>query len=123
MRILVIEDNTENLELLNYLLSAFGYSLLLAHDGFEGFILAKQTIPDLILCDIYIPKLNGYQFAKRVKSHFGLRHIPLIAITACAMIGDREKILQAGFDGYIAKPINPETFIEEIKCFLPEKSK
>lgn len=120
MRVLVVEDNLANLELINYLLITFGHQPMMAHDGIEGLMMAEQEIPDLILCDIQIPRLNGYQLAQRLKTHPQLRAIPLLAITACAMSGDREKILAAGFDGYIAKPINPETFIDEIKEFLPK---
>jgi CheY-like chemotaxis protein len=120
MRVLIIEDNPTNLELINYLLTAFGHHSLIAHDGIEGFMLAEREAPDLILCDIQIPRLNGYELALRLKSHPRLCAIPLLAITACAMSSDRERILAAGFNAYIAKPINPETFIDEIKKFLPK---
>lgn len=116
--ILVIEDNADNLELMTYLLKAFGHTTLTALDGEEGMRIALKETPDLIVCDVQIPKLSGYEVAQQLKSHPVLRTIPLIAVTALAMVGDRDKVLAAGFDGYIAKPINPETFVTQVEEFL-----
>ena len=118
-RILVIEDNPTNLELMVYLLNAFGHQPLSARDGEEGLQAAQRERPDLIICDIDIPKLNGYGVAKALKAHSALHTIPLIAVTAFAMVGDKEKVLAAGFDGYISKPIEPETFVTQAERFLP----
>ena len=118
VRILVIEDNPTNLELMTYLLTAFGHTPSAARDGEEGLAVAQREQPDLILCDVQLPQMNGYEVARWLKSHPHLRTIPLIAVTALAMVGDRDKLLAAGFDGYIAKPISPETFVAEVEGFL-----
>ena len=118
-RILVIEDNPANLELMTYLLNAFGHSTLVAHDGQEGVEAALRTLPDLIICDLELPGLDGYGVARRLKREPSLRGVPLIAVTASAMVGDREKVIAAGFDAYMSKPITPETFVAEVEAFLP----
>ncbi|MBI5508651.1 MAG: response regulator [Deltaproteobacteria bacterium] len=117
-RILVIEDNPPSLELMKYLLKAFGYTVVSASDGVEGIELARREALDLIICDIHLPRLDGYEVAKRLKGHPALCQIPLVAVTALAMVGDRDKILAAGFDGYIDKPIDPEKFIKHVQSFV-----
>lgn len=121
-RILVIEDNAANIELMTYLLQAFGYATLTARDGKEGLEVAARARPELILCDVQMPVMNGYEVARRIRLDPALRDIPLIAITAFAMDDDRQKILAAGFDGYYPKPISPETFVQQMQAFLrPEQ--
>jgi two-component system cell cycle response regulator len=117
-RILVIEDNATNLDLMAYLLTAFGHTPLTAHDGEEGLLAAQRERPDLIICDMQLPILDGYEVARWLKSHPNLRAIPLVAVTALAMVGDRDKVLASGFDGYIAKPIDPQTFVGQVERFL-----
>jgi two-component system cell cycle response regulator len=117
-RILVIEDNPTNLDLMTYLLAAFGHKPLTAQDGEAGLKAAQRERPNLIVCDIQLPTLDGYEVARWLKSHPDLRTIPLVAVTALAMVGDRDKVLAAGFDGYIAKPIDPQTFVEQVERFL-----
>lgn len=117
-RILVIEDNKANLDLMVYLLQAFGHTPLIAQDGEEGLAAVRWEAPDLIICDVQLPKLDGYEVARWLKSHPTLWTIPLVAVTAFAMVGDRDKMLAAGFDGYLAKPISPETFVGEVEGFL-----
>ena len=117
-RILIIEDNPANLDLMTYLLKAFGHTPLTAQDGKEGVEAARQGEPDLIICDVQLPKMDGYEVARWLKSHPYLRTVPLVAVTALAMVGDRDKMLASGFDGYIAKPISPETFVGEVEKFL-----
>ena len=117
-RILVIEDNPANRELMVYLLTAFHHTPLEAADGHVGLETASRVQPDLILCDLQLPHLDGYALIQHFKSEPRLKNIPVIAVTALAMVGDREKVISAGFNGYIAKPINPETFVSEIECFL-----
>lgn len=119
-RILVIEDNPDNLELMTYLLKQFGYKTLTAMDGEAGLALAKESNPDLIICDIQLPKLNGYEIAKQLKADPKYQQIPLIAVTAYAMVGDKDSILSVGYDGYISKPIDPETFVKEIRNFIKQ---
>jgi diguanylate cyclase (GGDEF)-like protein/PAS domain S-box-containing protein len=117
-RILIIEDNPTNMELMVYLLRAFGYQPLLAHNGEEGVQVARREVPDLVICDVHLPKLDGYGVVAQLKQDPKLKHIPALAVTALAMVGDREKLLAAGFDGYIGKPIEPDTFVSQIESFL-----
>ena len=118
-RILVIEDNPANLELMSYLLKAFGHEVLTACDGEAGLEAARRQSPDLIISDIQIPKIDGLDVARQLKNHPSLKKIPLVAVTAFAMVGDRDKVLSAGFDGYIAKPIIPDKFVQQVEAFLP----
>ena len=108
-RILVVEDNATNLDLMIYLVSAFGHTPIAARDGEEGLQRAEDSAPDLIFCDIQLPRLSGYEVARRLKADSRLRTIPLVAVTAFAMVGDKDKVLGAGFDGYLGKPIAPGT--------------
>lgn len=118
-RILLIEDNTANLELMSYLLGAFGYTPGTATDGAAGLGVALSEPLDLIVCDIHMPGTDGYEVARRLKSDPATRDVPLVAVTALAMVGDREKVLAAGFDGYVTKPIDPETFVRQVEAYLP----
>lgn len=118
-RILIIEDNPPNLELMSYLLNAFGHHALTATNGRMGLETAETELPDLIICDVEIPEINGLEVAKRLKAHPTLSAIPLIAVTAFAMVGDRDRVMAAGFDGYIPKPITPEKFVKQVETFLP----
>jgi CheY-like chemotaxis protein len=117
-RILVIEDNPANLELMRYLLESFGHTVLTAADGEMGVEMVRKERPDLVLCDVQLPKLDGIGVARAVRGDPQLHDVPLIAVTAFAMVGDRDKMLQAGFDGYLPKPITPETFLNDIETFL-----
>jgi two-component system, cell cycle response regulator len=117
-RILVIEDNPGNLELMTYLLNAFGHSTLTAGDGDQGIAAARRERPDLILCDIQLPGADGYAVARELKGDALLKHTPIVAVTALAMVGDREKGMAAGFDGYIFKPIDPQGFVAQVDSFL-----
>jgi CheY-like chemotaxis protein len=119
-RVLLIDDNRPSLELMRYLLNAFGYTPLEARDGVDGLEAIRRERPDLVLCDIDLPSLDGYALAGRAKADPAIRHIPLVAVTALAMVGDRERALRAGFDGYLPKPIEPETFVSDIERFLPD---
>jgi two-component system cell cycle response regulator len=118
MSILIIEDNATNLDLLSFLLRACGYTPVPASTGEEGLMLVRQEPIKLIICDIQLPGIDGYEVARRIKADPPLCHIPLLAVTALAMVGDRDRILSAGFDGYISKPIDPETFVPRIKGFM-----
>jgi two-component system cell cycle response regulator len=116
--ILIIEDNPTNLELMSYLLKAAGYRVTTAADGEQGVALALQELPDLIVCDIQMPKLDGYGVARELKRHPVMGWRPLVAVTALAMVGDRDRILAAGFDGYVSKPIDPEAFARLVGGYL-----
>lgn len=101
-----------------YLLEAFGHKTLQAHDGTEGIEIATREKPDLILLDIHMPRMDGYEVAASLRRNSDCCKIPLVAVTALAMVGDREKILASGFGGYIAKPIDPEAFPIQVQGFL-----
>lgn len=122
-RILVIEDNPTNLELMRYLLAAFGHTVLEAVDGEAGLEYARRAPPELIVCDVQLPKVDGFEVARQLKKHPALYTIPLVAVTALAMVGDRDKLLAGGFDGYISKPIDPEKFVAEVEAFLRSGAK
>jgi two-component system cell cycle response regulator len=117
-RILVIEDNDENLELMTYLLRAFGHTAFTARDGEAGLEVARREPLDLILCDLQMPKLDGFGVARVVRGDRHLARLPLVAVTAFAMRDDRERVLAAGFDGYVTKPIVPEEFVGQVESFL-----
>ena len=117
--ILVIEDNPDNMELMRFLLEAFGYTPLLATGGPEGIRVARQQRPDLVLMDVQMPEMDGYEATTEIRKQAGLEGCPVVAVTAFAMVGDQERILSSGFDGYISKPISPDTFITQVESFLP----
>lgn len=118
-RILVIEDHPASLDLVRYLLETSGYIALTAVDGEIGLQTAVAELPDLVICDIQMPKMDGYQFLASLRQKVALRSIPVIAVTAFSMPGDQSKILAAGFEGYISKPIVPETFVAQVGAYLP----
>jgi len=117
-RILILDDNPENLDLMTYLLDAFGHTTLKAMDGEEGLELARREKPNLILCDLHMPKLDGFEVARQIRRDPQLSEVPLVAVTASAMQGDLEKVMAAGFNGYITKPIVPEEFVSQAEEFL-----
>lgn len=117
-RILVIEDNEQNLYLATFLLEKNGYEVITAKDGFEAIEKVKVEKPHLILMDLQLPEMNGYEATRRIKSIQEISHIPIVAVTSYAMVGDREKALAAGCVGYIEKPFMPETFVSEIEKYL-----
>jgi two-component system cell cycle response regulator DivK len=114
--VLLIEDNEQNRYLATFLLEQNGYRVLSASDGPRGVEMARTLRPDLILLDIQLPTMDGYEVARRLRDIPSLRDTPVIAVTSYAMAGDREKCLAAGCSGYIEKPINPETFVAEIEA-------
>jgi len=118
-RILVIEDNPTNLELMSYLLTAWGHEVLTATDGAAGLAAVRAQRPDLVVCDIQMPGMDGYAVARALKADAATATLPLIAVTAYAMLGDQEKALQAGFDAHFPKPIEPTAFMASIAPFLP----
>ena len=118
-KILVIEDNEQNIYLMTYILENRGYEVIPARDGLEGIKLAKKTVPSLILLDIQLPEMDGYSVARELKADQAFDGVPIVAVTSYAMPGDRELCLESGCSGYIEKPINPDTFMDEIKQYLP----
>jgi len=117
-RILLIEDNVQNRYLANFLLEARGWEMVHAEDGPTGVALAGQIDPVLILLDIQLPGMDGYAVAQALRSDPKLQAIPIVAVTSYAMAGDRERCLAAGCNGYIEKPIDPQTFAEEVERFI-----
>lgn len=118
MRVLVADDNAANLELVLYLLRSFGHDVVGVSDGEAAYAAARESDFALILSDLLMPGMDGHALAKRLKSEPRLACTPLVALTALAMAGDRERIAASGFDGYIGKPIDPEHFLTEIDRYL-----
>ena len=118
-RILVIEDTEDNRRIFRDLLGPSGYELIEAMDGEQGVAMAVAERPDLILMDIQLPVIDGYEATRRIKANPGLRHIPIIAITSYALSGDEAKSRAAGCDGYIAKPFSLQEVLDVVHNFLP----
>lgn len=118
-RILIIEDDSASRELVKYLFDAAGYDTLEAEDGSLGLRLALEAKPDLVVCDLQMPMMNGYEVIRHLHGHPIWRRVPVIAVTAFSMEGDRETAIAAGFDEHITKPITPETFVGQVEVFLP----
>ena len=119
-RILYVEDNFENRILVKRVLEVEGYVVLEAEDGPSGMRLATQEMPDLILMDINLPEVDGYEVTAELRQNSSLAHVPIVALTANVLKGDREKSLAAGCDGYIQKPIDVDLLPAQIAAFLRE---
>ncbi len=117
-KILIVEDNDLNMKLFNDLLAAHGYDTLQTRNGAEALALARQHRPDLILMDIQLPEVSGLEVTRLIKADEGLRMIPVIAVTAFAMKGDREKMRDGGCEDYIAKPISVTSFLQTVERYL-----
>ncbi len=133
-KILIIEDNDTNLYLMRFLLEQNGYAVIEAKTGLQGIELAAKEKPDLILMDIQLPDIDGLEVTRRIRNldcgmrneeeskfqipNSKMKQLPILAVTSYAMVGDRERALEAGCTGYIEKPIDPETFIQEIREHL-----
>lgn len=115
--ILLIEDNPQNLYLETFLLERHGYNVVSVQDGMSAIARAAELLPDLILLDIQLPTMDGYSVARAMRNIDTLKEIPIVAVTSYAMVGDREKCLAAGCNGYIEKPIDPDSFVAEIERF------
>src|SRR5437588_7551059 len=118
-RVLVIDDDPVNADLVGYLLRAFGHEAILALGGESALQEAYARVPELVLCDIQMPQMDGFEVLRRLRQDQRFAKTPIVGLTALAMVGDREKILGAGFDGYLTKPITPETFVPQIERYLP----
>ena len=118
-RILVIEDHEDNRRILRDLLTSAGYESLEAVTGEEGVALAETQRPDLILMDIQLPGLDGYEATRRIKANPALRHIPVIAVTSYALSGDDVKAREAGCDAYVTKPFSPRALLATVREYLP----
>ncbi|MBN1200375.1 MAG: response regulator [Anaerolineae bacterium] len=118
-QILVVEDNPDNRTLIVDVLMSLNYKAIIAVDGSQAVALAKTEVPDLILMDLSLPHTDGWTATAQIKADEALAHIPIIALTAHAMVGDREKALQAGCDDYISKPIDLRELASKLSHFLP----
>ncbi len=116
--ILIVEDEPSNLKLVQDLLQLSGYETIEATDGKQGVVLARTRKPDLILMDIMMPKMDGLEATRILKADAGTRNIPVLALTSQAMKGDKERILQAGCDGYLTKPIDIHELREKVAEYL-----
>jgi len=116
--VLIVEDSELNMRLFNDLLEAFGYKTVKSRDGRQAIPLAREHKPDLIIMDIQLPEISGLELTDRLKKDDALRHIPIVAVTAFAMRGDEQKIMAAGCDAYLSKPISVTTFLETIRKFI-----
>lgn len=114
-KILVIEDNEQNLYLVRFILERSNYEVFAAPDGQSGIEAAALLKPDLILMDIQLPVMDGYAVARNLRQNPDLADTPIVAVTSYAMTGDREKAMEAGCNGYIEKPINPDTFVAKVE--------
>jgi two-component system cell cycle response regulator DivK len=119
-RILVIEDTEDNRQIIRDLLSSVGYELIEAVDGVQGVALAQKERPDLILMDIQLPEIDGYEATRRIRAIPELAKVPIIAVTSYALSGDEAKTRAAGCDGYVAKPFSPRQLLAMVREFLPE---
>jgi len=117
-RILVVEDNPINMELVRDILNAYGYRVLEATHGYECLECLRREPPDLILMDLQLPGIDGISLTRQIKQDENLRHIPVVALTAYAMKGDREKALEAGCSGVITKPLDTREFPRQIEAYL-----
>ena len=121
-RILIVEDQEDNRTILRDVLSTVGYELIEALNGEDGVKLAQDERPDLILMDIQLPKMDGYEATQQIKSIAELKTIPIIAVTSYALSGDEAKARAAGCDGYIAKPFSPRELLAKVRKFLSDEA-
>ena len=117
-KILVVEDTEDNRQILRDLLGMAGYEMIEAHDGAEGVAQATEHRPDLILMDIQMPVMDGYEATRRIKATAELRHIPIIVVTSYALSGDDVKAFEAGCDAYVTKPFVPRELLAKIRAYL-----
>jgi two-component system, cell cycle response regulator DivK len=117
-KILVVEDTEDNRQILRDLLGMAGYDLVEAHDGAQGVAMAAEHKPDLILMDIQMPVMDGYEATRRIKANPELKAIPIVAVTSYALSGDEQKTRDAGCDAYIAKPYSPRQMLAKVREIL-----
>jgi two-component system cell cycle response regulator DivK len=120
-KILLVEDNAQNRYLATFLLEQAGFTLLHASNGLEALETARKELPDLVLMDIQMPEMDGYEAARRMLEIEGCENVPIVAVTSYAMAGDRARAMNMGFAGYIEKPIDTAIFVQTVRQFLPTK--
>ncbi len=119
-KILIVEDSDRDRRLIRMVLNPHGYLLLEAIDGRQGLSLALAEKPDLIIMDVRLPGINGLEVAEKLRATPGFEHTPIIGVTACAMLGDEDMVLKAGYSIYLSKPIHINTLIRQVKKFLTD---
>lgn len=119
--VLVIEDNPDNMLLISDILEANGYIVLQAETGLKGIEMAEENLPDFIILDIQLPDIIGNEVLKRLRTKTETQFIPVVAMTSYAMAGDKERLLAAGCNGYVEKPINPRNVMEQLKQAIGNK--
>ena len=117
-KILVVEDEERNRYLISFILKSNGLDVVTANDGLEGVEAAKKQMVDLVLMDIKMPRMDGYESTRGIRELDGYQSVPIVALTSYAMAGDEKKAMDAGCDGYVSKPIDPETIMGEIRKYL-----
>lgn len=117
-KILVVEDEERNRYLISFILKSNGLEVVMANDGLEGVEAAKKQMVDLVLMDIKMPRMDGYESTRGIRELDGYQSVPIVALTSYAMAGDEKKAMGAGCDGYVSKPIDPETIMDEIRKYL-----
>lgn len=120
--VLIVDDEPDNLGVVQKILKLNGAEVHVATTGIEGLLVLNSVSPTFILLDLSMPEMDGWEMISKVRSLDKVSHVPVIALTAHAMIGDKQRVLQAGFDGYIAKPFRIESFMEEIRKCLAQSS-
>lgn len=120
-KVLVIEDNPDNMLLISDILEANDYQVLQAETGLKGIEMAEENLPDFIILDIQLPDIIGNEVVERLRKEEKTQHIPVVAMTSYAMAGDKDKLLAAGCDGYVEKPINPGTVMQQLKQAISGK--
>jgi len=121
LKALIIEDNEQNMYMLSFLLEKNNYEVIQAFNGLDGIKAAFECSPDVILLDIQLPEMDGYQIARKLRQRNDLKPIPIVAVTSHAMVGDREKAMESGATGYIEKPIDPDNFIQRMESYFNEE--
>jgi two-component system, cell cycle response regulator DivK len=121
-KVLLVEDNYDNYEMVRFLLERADYTVVGAHTGREAVNAAREHKPDVILMDLSLPELDGWEAAQEIKNDPDIAHIPLIALTAHTLPGDRKKAMEAGFDNYISKPINVPAFYDTVNAVFKGKT-
>lgn len=121
LKALIIEDNEQNMYMLSFLLEKNSYDVIQAYNGLDGIKAAVENAPDVILLDIQLPEMDGYQIARELRKRSDLNNIPIVAVTSHAMVGDCEKAMASGATGYIEKPIDPDNFIQRMESYFSEE--
>ncbi len=117
-RVLVVEDQEDNMQIMSDMLSSAGYEVIMAVTGDEGVAMAESHKPDLILMDVMLPGLDGYEATRRIKGNAALAHIPIFAVTSYAMDGEGSRAEQAGCDAYFSKPVSPRALLAVVRKFI-----